>query len=50
MSDQASTDKTIDRTPNPDCPACQASRLHTEPERALYHPQAGHGFRSAQGR
>lgn len=29
------------RTPNPDCPACQALRIHTVEEWHQYHPLAG---------
>jgi len=31
------------RTPNPDCPACQAMRLHDD-EEWKYHPKAGTGI------
>ena len=37
------TDGTIARTPNPDCPACQAKRMHTKYEWAQFHPLAGTG-------
>jgi len=32
------------RTPNPDCPACKASRLHSEEEWKAYHPKRGTGI------
>lgn len=35
--------ETIHRTPNPDCPACQAKRQHTAEEWFLHHPLAGTG-------
>ncbi len=41
---RAAADKTIARTTHPDCPACQAGRLHAGDEYARYHPQAGQGF------
>lgn len=38
----------------PVCPACDANRLHTKTEEAVYHPLAGHplaghGFTKEQG-
>lgn len=37
------------RTPNPDCPSCQAGSLHTEEHWRKFHPDAGHGFSAGQG-
>lgn len=34
---------TIARTLHPDCPACQANRLHGGDEWAKFHPHAGEG-------
>lgn len=34
---------TIDRTPNPACPACRARRLHLRDEYTAYHALGGHG-------
>jgi hypothetical protein len=31
------------RTPNLECPACQAKRIHVEEEWKKYHPLAGTG-------
>lgn len=42
-------DPDILRTPNPQCPACLAQRIHTDPERAQFHPDAGHGFTKEHG-
>lgn len=39
----------IQRTPSPDCPACQARRLHRL-EEWQHHPKAGTGFHGAQGK
>jgi hypothetical protein len=36
-------DATIKRTPNPDCAACQTSRLH-KPADWVHHPDAGTGI------
>lgn len=36
-------DLTVNRTPNPDCPACQVKRLHKPDEWKEYHPRAGEG-------
>ena len=32
------------RTPNQNCPACLAKRIHREPEWKEFHPQAGTGI------
>ena len=39
----------MQRTPNPDCPACQARRRH-RPEEWQHHPKAGTGFHCAAGK
>ena len=49
MNSIESTDQTIARTPNVNCPACNENRLHTDAEREQYHPFAGHGFAREQG-
>lgn len=36
------------QTTMPDCPACQAKRLHA-PEAWLHHPLAGHGYARETG-
>jgi hypothetical protein len=36
-------DLTINRTPNPDCPACRSKAVHNPAEWMLHHPLAGHG-------
>lgn len=38
-----------DRTPNPECPACQESRLHSSLETKTHHPLAGCGYTKEQG-
>ncbi len=35
---------TVHRTPNPICPGCAKSRLHTKEETALFHPLSGNGY------
>jgi len=42
-------DETINRTPNPKCPACINKRFHEAPGLDAYHPLAGHGFIKEQG-
>ncbi len=37
-------DLTIHRTSNPDCPACQAGRIHQPDEWTKFHPEAGSGI------
>lgn len=32
-----------------ECPACAARRVHTDLERTIYHPLAGHGYTKEQG-
>ena len=32
------------RTPNPDCPACRASKAHSESEWERFHPKRGTGI------
>jgi hypothetical protein len=34
---------------NSECPACIAQRIHTDSERAQYHPLAGHGWVDGHG-
>jgi hypothetical protein len=31
------------RTPNPDCPACIAKKMHNQEEWKKFHPNAGKG-------
>jgi len=38
--------QTIERTPNPDCPACRVKRLHGADEWDAFHPEAGTGTTS----
>lgn len=40
----------IQRTPSPDCSACQARRLHRPEEWQQRHPKAGTGFYCAPGK
>ena len=42
-------DKTIFKTPNSDCPACQKKILHNEHEWKTYHPLAGTGHSREHG-
>jgi hypothetical protein len=42
-------DLTINRTPNPNCPACQKRCFHTDKEFDLFHPYAKHGYNKEQG-
>lgn len=37
------SDATINRTPNPQCPACQQNRMHNSDEWEAFHPMAGTG-------
>jgi hypothetical protein len=43
LASQAKQELTL-RTPNPNCPACQKSRLHSDEEWKTFHPLAGHGY------
>lgn len=43
------SDQTIHRTPNPNCGACIAQRVHDNAEWAYFHPMAGHGFTPETG-
>lgn len=40
---RAAAASTIARTLHPDCPACQAGRMHAPEEWAKFHPHAGEG-------
>lgn len=42
-------DKLIFRDGNPECPACQDNRQHTEEDWAAHHPFRGHGFTKEWG-
>ncbi len=44
-----SSDLTVNRTPNPDCPACKAFSRHTPEEYRQFHPLGGHGFARESG-
>lgn len=48
LASQAKQELTL-RTPNPNCPACQKSRLHSDEERKTFHPLAGHGYTRETG-
>ncbi len=39
----------VDRTLNPNCPACINKRLHTKLEWGEYHPAAGSGYSKEHG-
>jgi hypothetical protein len=41
--------KPRDKSYRPDCPACEAQRVHTTAERMRFHPYAGHGYIEGQG-
>ncbi len=41
-------DATINRTPNPKCPACNAKRLHKKTEWKKFHPRAGTGIQDGK--
>ena len=40
-------DQTVWRTPNPQCPSCQAKRMHSREEFSQFHKEAGTGTADA---
>jgi len=39
----------VNRTPNPNCPACRDYLRHTPEEMREFHPLAGHGYSPETG-
>jgi hypothetical protein len=49
MNEELKISGLVNRSSNPDCPACQEKRLHIPEEWKLYHPLAGTGHSREHG-